>query len=68
MMRKLVNIPGKEEVVKEITRLAEENGIKVLVFKTAEEMNELLDDMRTGARVKAVYRDYGFKRPKEYLM
>ena len=59
---------GKEAALDIIRKLAEENGIKIMVFKTKDEMNEVLEDMRSGARVRAAYKEYDIEVPKEYLM
>jgi len=60
-------LPGPDEVMEIIRQLAEDYGIKVLVFKTSEEMHELLDDMRMGAKVKAHIKKYNLELKKQYL-
>lgn len=61
-------ITGKEEALKQIDQLAKEFGITVMVFRSKEEMRELFEDMRLGARVKESYKELQIELPKEYLM
>lgn len=58
----------RAEIIAEMIRTAHEHGIDILIFETREEMAQLLDDMRTGASIRAVYREAGVAPPRQDLM
>lgn len=58
----------RAEIIAELIRTAHDHGIDILIFETRDEMNQLIDDMRTGATVRAAYRDAGVAPPRPYLM
>lgn len=61
-------ITGKEEALKQIDQLTKEFGITAMVFRSKEEMRELLEDMRLGAKVRKLHKELQLELPKEYLM
>ncbi len=58
----------REEAVIELIRMAQEHGIHLLIFETEEEMKRIIDDMRTGARIRETCKAMSIKLPAEYLM
>lgn len=65
---KMETITGKEEALKQIDQLAKEFDIRIVHFNSKEEMRELLEDMRLGAKVRKLHKELQLELPKTYLM